>query len=70
MQTRFRDYNPRWQHNQERSESYWKRYAERSDSPLARTIRQAYGLNRHHDPRRNCKATRKYADKRQKKGKK
>ena len=62
MLSHFHDYDSRL----ERGEAYWKRYAERSDSPLAATIRQAFGLKRYHDPRRNCKATKRYADKRQK----
>ena len=65
MQSRFNTYDSRWLRNQERGESYWKRYAEHSDSPLAVVIRQAFGLKHYHNPRTNRKPTKRYADGRQ-----
>jgi hypothetical protein len=69
MQSITRSYDPKWQRNQERGEAYWRRFAENSDSPLAGLLRHAYGWERHYDPRTNRRATKRYADKRQKKGK-
>ena len=66
MQSHFRGYDSRWQRNQERGEAYWQRFAERSLSPLAATLRQAYGWQRYHDPRKSRRATKRYADGRQK----
>jgi hypothetical protein len=66
MQSRLKSYDSQWRRNQERGESYWRRYAETSDNPLVATLRQAYGWQRNVNPRRNRRATKRYADGRQK----